>query len=79
MAQRLLTNSQLEDLSEQHHLIGDGEIPLLIRLLWDLRKFQEDLLELPIHHLQLFFVQVCDIDFSISQEILKLCTEKTNN
>ncbi len=70
--QRLISNSQLENLSEEYSLIDDSEIPLLIKLLWDIRYFEEAMTELPLHRLQLLIVQVCEIDNAISQQILEL-------
>jgi hypothetical protein len=68
---RLLSNSELQILTDEFHVL-DGEIPLLIKLLWDIRHFQEDLLALPIHKLELLMRQVWEIDQAIALEILKL-------
>lgn len=72
---RLLSDSQLRNLTQEYHLIDGSEIPLLIRLLWDIRHFEEDLLQLPLHQLQLLIVQVCEIDHDISLQIIEFCTE----
>jgi hypothetical protein len=69
--ERLLSDSGLRELTEKHHIL-DGEAPLLIKLLWDLRHFQEDLLALPIHRLELLLPQVWELDRAIALEILKL-------
>lgn len=68
---RLLSNSELQALTERYHIL-DSEAPLLIKLLWDIRHFQEDLLALPIHKIEPFMRQVWEIDQAIAQEILKL-------
>lgn len=51
----------------------DGETPLLIKLLWDLRNFQEDLLALPLHKLEPVLKPVWDADQAIAIQILELC------
>lgn len=75
---RLITNSQLEDLSEEYSLLDDSEIPLLIRLLWDIRCFEEAITELPLHRLQILIVHLCEIDNAISQQILELYVTSHN-
>lgn len=69
--ERLLSDSELQELTERYHIL-DGEAPLLIKLLWDIRHFQNDLLDLPIHKLELFLPQVWELDRAIALEILKL-------
>lgn len=76
--QRLISNAQLTALTEEYHLVDDTEIPLLIRLLWSIRHFQEDLLSLPLNRLQLLIIQVCEIDHSISKQILQLYSERAS-
>lgn len=74
---QLLSNSALTDLTEDYCLIGESQIPLLIRLLWSIRYFQEDLMAL--EKLQPLIIQVCEIDQAISQEIIDLCRKENSS
>jgi hypothetical protein len=68
---RLLPNSELRTLTDKYCVL-DGEAPLLIKLLWDLRNFQESLLDLPLNRLEPLIQQIWEADQAIASEILKL-------
>ena len=68
---RLLSNSELRILTDKYCVL-DGEAPLLIKLLWDLRNFQENLLDLPLNKLEPLMQQIWDADQAIAAEILNL-------
>lgn len=67
---RLLSNSALMNLTQDYCLIGQGEIPVLVRLLQAIRYFQKDLMI--FEKLQPLITQICEIDQAISQEIIEL-------
>jgi hypothetical protein len=70
--QRLLSDSELKSLTQIYSVSDGTEIPILIKLLWNIRHFQEESLSLPINSLQLIFQQAWEMDNAIALEIMRI-------
>ena len=75
--QRLLSDLELRNLTEKYCVLDGSEIPILIKLLWDVRHFQADLLDLPIDTVQTLFQQACDLDNAIALQVLHRCNQES--
>lgn len=68
----LLNDEDLRVITDKYHLIDATEIPLLIRLLWDIRHFQKDLNKLPVDKVQFLIERSRELDDAIAELIISL-------
>ncbi|MFN6572411.1 hypothetical protein [Dendronalium sp. ChiSLP03b] len=62
---QLLSDEKLSDLTEEFHVL-QGEVPHLIQLLWQVRRFKED-----VCHNQRLLKAAQKMDSAISYEIIQ--------